>query len=139
MAARMPMITTTIKSSMSVKPLRFIRTPPFIVECVASQPTGGPKRSPLGFHPPPPGAGDVPRAGIGRRSAAMAWTTAGCDVSCRARRGPPCAADHPGVSMRDGRHLELPRGEHRIQFDELPMEDVHGPPRSALPLDEGMR
>src|SRR5690348_11474564 len=30
MAARMPMMTTTIKSSMSVKPLRFIRTPPFM-------------------------------------------------------------------------------------------------------------
>src|SRR5882762_7591528 len=28
MAARMPMITTTISSSMSVKPLRFIWTPP---------------------------------------------------------------------------------------------------------------
>jgi hypothetical protein len=26
-AAKMPMITTTIKSSMSVKPLRFIQTP----------------------------------------------------------------------------------------------------------------
>jgi hypothetical protein len=27
-AAKMPMITTTIKSSMSVKPLRFMMTPP---------------------------------------------------------------------------------------------------------------
>src|SRR6266481_3983920 len=30
MAARMPIITTTIRSSMSVKPLRFICTPPGI-------------------------------------------------------------------------------------------------------------
>src|SRR5207245_7811393 len=42
MAARMPMITTTISSSMSVKPLRFIRIPPFNPRVKASQPTGAP-------------------------------------------------------------------------------------------------
>jgi hypothetical protein len=31
MAARMPMITTTIRSSIRVKPLRFIKTPPRMV------------------------------------------------------------------------------------------------------------
>ena len=31
MAARMPIITTTISSSMSVKPLRFISSPPVLV------------------------------------------------------------------------------------------------------------